>query len=124
MSWANDEDEARVRPATLASTKLTRSDETTNYEIGSKFGLLQNRLTGSVAVSLMDWQGVLFRTSDPDAPAGCRLTHNANAGYARAKAIEFPASRAVTDSLRADLGGSYTDATLTEDAPTPDAARG
>src|SRR3546814_17208333 len=44
--------------ATLASTKLTRSDETTNYEIGSKFGLLQNRLTGSVAVFLMDWQGV------------------------------------------------------------------
>src|SRR3546814_3308277 len=38
--------------ATLASTKLTRSDETTNYEIGSKFGLLQNRLTGSVAVFL------------------------------------------------------------------------
>src|SRR3546814_3166948 len=48
--------------ATLASTKLTRSDETTNYEIGSKFGLLQNRLTGSVAVFLMDWQGVPFRT--------------------------------------------------------------
>src|SRR3546814_6510855 len=52
--------------ATLASTKLTRSDETTNYEIGSKFGLLQNRLTGSVAVFLMDWQGVPFRTSAPD----------------------------------------------------------
>src|SRR3546814_5328342 len=59
--------------ATLASTKLTRSDETTNYEIGSKLGLLQNRLTGSVAVFLMDWQGVPFRTSAPDVPAGCGL---------------------------------------------------
>src|SRR3546814_16618708 len=70
--------------ATLASTKLTRSDETTNYEIGSKFGLLQNRLTGSVAVFLMDWQGVPFRTSAPDAPAGCGLTYNANAEIGRA----------------------------------------
>ena len=104
--------------ATLASTKLTRSDETTNYEIGSKFGLLQNRLTGSVAVFLMDWQGVPFRTSAPDAPAGCGLTYNANAGSARTKGIEFQASLAVTDSLRADFGGSYIDAKLTEDAPT------
>ena len=102
---------------TLASTKLTRSDETNNYEIGSKFGLFQNRLTGSVAVFLMDWDGVPFRTSAPQAPTGCGLTYNANAGSARTKGVEFQASLAVTDSLRADFGGSYIDAKLTEDAP-------
>src|SRR3546814_14395418 len=66
----------------------------------------------------MDWQGVPFRTSAPDAPAGCGLTYNANAGSARTKGIEFQASLAVTDSLRADFGGSYIDAKLTEDDPT------
>src|SRR3546814_3210472 len=66
----------------------------------------------------MDWQGVPFRTSAPDAPAGCGLTYNANAGSARTKGIEFQASLAVTDSLRADFGGSYIDAKLTADAPT------
>ncbi|NIJ37375.1 outer membrane receptor protein involved in Fe transport [Sphingopyxis panaciterrae] len=102
---------------TLASTKLTRSDETNNYEIGSKFGLFQNRLTGSVAAFLMDWDGVPFRTSAPQAPTGCGLTYNANAGSARTKGVELQASLAVTDSLRADFGGSYIDAKLTEDAP-------
>lgn len=109
---------------TLASTRLTRSDETNNYELGSKFGFFQNRLTGSVAVFLMDWDGVPFRTAAPAPPSGCGLTYNANAGSARTKGVEFQASLAVTDSLRADFGGSNIDAKLTEDAPSLDASSG
>lgn len=109
---------------TLASTKLTRSDKTNNYEIGAKFGLFEKRLTGSVAVFHMDWQGVPFRTSAPPAPTGCGLTYNANAGSARTKGVEFQASLAVTDTLRADFGGSYIDAKLAEDAPALGAFNG
>src|SRR3546814_2505866 len=66
----------------------------------------------------MDGRVVPFRTSAPDAPAECGLTYNANAGSARTKGIECQARLAVTDSLRADFGGSYIDAKLTEDAQT------
>ena len=102
---------------TIESTKLTRSDKVKNYEIGTKFGLFQNRLTASAALFLMDWDGVPFRTSAPAAPDGCGLTYNANAGKARTKGIEFQASWALTDALRADFGASYIDAKLAQDAP-------
>lgn len=109
---------------TIESTKSLDSDTVKSYEIGSKFSLLQNRVTGSAAIFLMDWNGVPFRTAAPEAPTGCGLTYNANAGKARTKGAEFQVSVALTDALRADFGGSYLDAKLTEDAPALGAVAG
>ncbi|MDT9599182.1 TonB-dependent receptor [Sphingosinicella sp. GR2756] len=102
---------------TIESTRSLESDKVRNYELGTKFSLFQKRLTASAAVFLMDWDGVPFRTAAPDAPEGCGLTYNANAGKARTKGAEFQASLAITDALRADFGASYIDAKLAQDAP-------
>jgi outer membrane receptor protein involved in Fe transport len=47
----------------------------------------------------------------------CRWNHFFNAGSARSQGIELQTRIRVTDALRADIGGSYIKAELTEDVP-------
>ncbi len=102
---------------TIASTRNLASDEVDSYELGTKFSLLDRRVTIAADIYRIDWSGVPFRVLAPATPAGCGLAYNANAGSARSEGIEFQANLFVTDALRFDAGTSWVRARLTEDAP-------
>ncbi len=98
---------------TIASTRVTQSDEVDNYELGGKFALLDRRLAIDIDVFRIDWSDI------PVTARGgtCGSPYNANAGVARSEGIEFQANFQVTDAFRIDAGASKINGKLTEDAP-------
>jgi iron complex outermembrane receptor protein len=111
---------------TIASTKTVKSDKVNNYELGSKFTLLDRRLTIAADVFRIDWTNMPFRELAPAKPVGCGLSFEGNASAARSQGVEFQATFYVTSAFRVDVGSSFIDAKLTENAPllSPPALRG
>lgn len=103
----------------LESAGRVDPDSVDNYELGGKFALLDRRLTIDAALFRMDWSDIPVSTIPP-----CFFSYLTNAGEARSEGIELQTSFRLTEALRVDFGGSYVDATLTEDAPTLGAAAG
>ncbi len=97
---------------TLASTLSLRSDSVNSYEVGSKLALGGRRVTLEGALFRMDWQDIPVHQFLP-----CGWNHYFNAGSARSEGIELQTSIRLTEALRADIGGSYIKAELTEDVP-------
>jgi len=102
---------------TIASTGVTSSDRVNNYELGTKLQLLNKRLTVDAAVFHINWNGIPIQTAAPSPPNGCGLGYTANAGSAKSDGVELEAKALLTDALRLEVGGSYTDARLANDAP-------
>lgn len=94
-------------------TRQIPSDTVDNYELGGKFGLLDNRLQINIAAFQINWDGipinVVFET-------GCGST--IGGGEARSRGAEFEGFYAVNDSLLLNFGVSYVQAELTADAPS------
>ncbi len=102
---------------TLASTGDLQSDEVDSYELGTKFVLLDRRLTIDADVFHMKWTGMPATLTAPAPPVGCGLNFLANAGGAVSEGVELQASFQITEPLRIDFGSSWIDARLTEDLP-------
>jgi outer membrane receptor protein involved in Fe transport len=95
------------------ATRQVDSDSLDNYELGGKFSLFERRMTLDTAVYHIRWKDIPLTT----ALAGCRFGYTANAGGATSDGVELQASVHVTQALRIDLGGGYTKARLSDDAP-------
>lgn len=109
----------------LAQTRSVRSDRVNNYEIGGKFAFADRRGSVSGAVFRIDWNGLPVLSFPPSSNATCRgQTYIANAGTARAQGVELEANFALTDAFRINVGGSYIDSKLRNDASAIGAVRG
>jgi iron complex outermembrane recepter protein len=85
-------------------------DTAKNYEVGLK-GLLGSRIRYSASVYRVDWHDIQL---DAYAPVtGIQIVVNGK--DARSQGVELEVQAAVTNELSATLGGSYTDAHLTDD---------
>ena len=110
---------------TIASTRVLGSDTVNSYEVGTKLTLLDRRLQIAADIYQINWAGVPFLVNaPPPAVGGCGLTYNANAGGARSDGIEAQAQFYFNQAVRLDVGGSWIDPRLTQDAPSLNAVAG
>ncbi|MBV8909274.1 MAG: TonB-dependent receptor, partial [Gammaproteobacteria bacterium] len=88
-----------------------RADRTTNYELGTRTDLLDNRLSVDVDAFLVEWKKIqLFEFVD-------NFGINANGGGARSKGVEWTLGLTPVTGLTLTLTGAYADAYLTSSAP-------
>jgi iron complex outermembrane recepter protein len=88
-----------------------QADRTTNYEIGTRTDLLDNRLSVDVDAFLVNWQKIqLFEFID-------NFGINANGGTARSEGLEWTLGLTPVTGLTFTLTGAYVDAYLTSAAP-------
>jgi outer membrane receptor protein involved in Fe transport len=92
------------------------SDKTVNYEVGFRGSFFDGRLTADLAAYHIDWTDIQVIT---------RVTINSityttigNAGTAESKGLEWNIRYKPIDNLTLSVVGAYTDATLTENAPS------
>lgn len=96
-------------PATAALIPF-QPDTAKNYEVGLK-GQFGGRIRYSLSVYRVDWHDIQL---DAYAPVtGIQIVVNGK--EARSQGVELEMQAAVTKELSATIGGSYTDAKLTED---------
>jgi iron complex outermembrane recepter protein len=85
-------------------------DSAKNYEVGVK-GIILGRFRYSASVYRVDWHNIQL---DAYAPVtGIQIVVNGD--NARSQGVELEVQAAITNNLSATIGGSYTDAKLTED---------
>lgn len=87
-------------------------EDSTSYEVGSKFEIASGRLAGSVALYKAEKSNIL--TSDP-INAGFSIA----AGEAESQGLEFDLSGELATELRMSLVYAYTDAKVTKAALDP-----
>lgn len=85
------------------------SDTVTNYEIGAKTVLLDNRLHLTQTLYRMDWDDVQQTILLP-----CGFQEVQNTGKARSQGVEFEFSARPLDVLSVDGSATYTDAKIVE----------
>jgi iron complex outermembrane recepter protein len=95
-------------PATVPATY--QADSTTNYELGTRSTLLDNRLSVDVAAFLIDWKKIQL-LEDID-----NFGVNVNGGTARSKGVEWTFALTPVTGLTFSLTGAYVDAFLTAPA--------
>jgi len=91
-------------------------DELTNYEIGWKTSLIDNRIFFNGAVFYIDWEDLQTATFDPDSPFAVVR----NAGEAEITGIEFDVSATPVDGFYLSLTGSFQNAEYASDVPGND----
>ncbi|MDB9953749.1 TonB-dependent receptor [Porticoccaceae bacterium] len=85
------------------------SDTSTNFELGFKISLADNRITLNTSLYQINWKGIpVFINPAPT----CFQT--ANAGKAKSKGIEVELQSHLTEKLRLDFSASYGESTLEE----------
>ncbi|KAK0360595.1 hypothetical protein LTR94_026707, partial [Friedmanniomyces endolithicus] len=89
------------------------SDSLWNYELGMRFGLLDNRLQVDSSIFYIDWSDLQVRLTRPD-----NTTYGTNAGSARIYGLETSFNLRVTDDLFWQTNLTLLDAKLTEDVLT------
>jgi iron complex outermembrane recepter protein len=95
-------------PANVAqATTPFDPEEATNYEIGFKTDLLDNRMRLNADVFYMDYKDL--QVTQTNAACLCNITDNA--ASAEIKGVEAEFQFAATEGLRLSLAGSYVDAT-------------
>lgn len=99
---------------TVAATQNIRSDNLDQYEVGAKFSLLGGRLTADASAFRINWKGlpVTIRAGT------CLTAVEANVGGAISEGGELQLNFRPANGLTFALGGSYTDARLSEATPT------
>ena len=105
---------------TLPISDSFDSDFLESYELGSKLKLLDSRLQVNLAVFHMNWDGIPIGVQSPT----CLFVQTANAGKAISQGFEGEISYLLSESLHLNMSGSYTNAELSEDAPTLSALDG
>ncbi len=97
---------------TLASSGVLNADSVDSYEIGGKFASPGRRVMMDAAVFRMDWDKIPVAQILP-----CLSAVTMNGGTARSEGVELQASFQLTDAFSVSSGGSWIDATLTQDVP-------
>lgn len=105
--------ENRAQAVALRTVVFFDGDTVNNYEIGTKFGMMDGRTQVQASIYFVDWQDVIQRSERP-LPNGNIVGFNANEGAAEIKGFDFDVSMAVTDQLNAALVFAYVDTELTE----------
>lgn len=95
-------------PANVAQAVTPFDPETaTNYEVGFKADMLDNRMRLNADVFYMDYKDL--QVTQTNAACLCNITDNA--ASAEIKGVEAEFTFAATQALRLSLAGSYVDAT-------------
>src|SRR4051812_22495099 len=94
-------------PPAVSSSKLT------NYELGLKTTLLDGRAVLNLSAFDLEWKKIQVPGSLPSG-----ITYIANGGGARSRGVQVESTIKLAQGLELRANGSYTDAKLTEDAPT------
>ena len=105
--------EMRERAEVLRTVVFFEGDTVVNYELGTKFDLLDGRAAVQTAVYLVDWQDVIQRSERP-LPNGTVVGFNANEGAAEIRGFDLDVSGSVTERLRASVVTAYVQTELTE----------
>jgi outer membrane receptor protein involved in Fe transport len=88
-------------------------DKTNNKELGIRFGLLDKRLTGNIAIYHIDWTGIQVASRTINGALG--ITRNA--AEAESKGFELSLNARPIDQLVISATYTYNDANLTGTAP-------
>jgi iron complex outermembrane receptor protein len=86
------------------------ADTLDNYELGGKLSLMDNRLTINTALYHIKWSDLPIAVSHT-----CGHVAQTNGGKATIQGLEIETSYALSDTLRMNVGASYSDGELTED---------
>lgn len=92
-------------------------EKVTNYELGLKGQLLDNRLSFAVALFYMQYEDlqVTLTIGNPGSnPLDPPVSYDSNAGESVSQGVEFEGAFRVTDGLTLSGGFAYTDAELDE----------
>ena len=84
------------------------SDSTSNFELGGKFTLLDNRLTINTAIFHIDWDDLPIGIADTSDI--CANVVSVNGGKARSRGIELETAASLTEDISITLGVGYVDA--------------
>jgi iron complex outermembrane recepter protein len=108
--------------ADLAAANLTpqqaqsyKSDSLWSYELGTKTGWLENRLSVNAAVFDIEWSDVQQAVALPT----CGFSIDVNAGKARSQGAELELEAAPAAGLTVTLGLGYTDTQITSNGGVP-----
>ncbi len=109
----------------IASTREIQSDDVESVEIGAKLSFAERRVSISADIFRAEWNEIPVQVRATCA-GGTIIGYTANATSAISEGIEGQVRFQVTPALRLDVGGSYIDATLSENALglTPPAFKG
>lgn len=94
-------------PPAVSSSKLT------NYEVGFKSTLLEGRAVLNLSAFDLEWKKIQVPGSLPSG-----ISYIANGGGARSRGVQLESTIKLAQGLELRANGSYTDAKLTDDAPT------
>ena len=96
---------AEEQRAFLAARLVNNGDFTTNYEVGIKGTLADDRVRFTGAVYYIDWEDMIVSQNFPTLLSMAQLF--VNAGAAHVKGIELSLDFAATDQLTLSVGGNY-----------------
>jgi iron complex outermembrane receptor protein len=94
---------------TVDETRAYKSDSLWNYELGTKTGWFDNRLTVDAAVFYIDWKDI-----QQNILLSCGFQYRANAGAATSKGGELEVRSRPLDPLELSAGVGYQDAKITK----------
>lgn len=100
------------------------ADTTLNYEFGIKGSTPDRRVSFDIALFRIDWDDVQIVTGYNDAVTNVTYTAIGNAGTAQSQGLEWTFGLRPMPGLVFSLAGAYTDATLTENAPSINGFKG
>ena len=94
-------------------------DSLWNYELGNKATLFDGRMTVNASVFLIHWKNIQASRS-----LNCGFSYRENAAGLTSKGVELETSVRPMPGMTLTLGGSYVDATLSQDVPDLSAVKG
>jgi iron complex outermembrane receptor protein len=98
---------------TVNNATTYNSDTVTNYEVGSKGKLFDDRLSIDASVFYLNWNNIQQNVYIPI----CGIQYTGNLGNAISKGFDLQADWLVTDAFEIDLSLGYTHAVYTGDVP-------
>ncbi len=100
--------------AAIATSRIAYDgDSVTNYELGLKTRLFDNRLNLTTSIYYFDWQDTILGFQQLNLPT-INKNYNANAGAAHTQGIEMDILARPTDRWRINLGFDFNEAELDE----------
>ncbi len=109
-------DIAFIEPGTTPPPPGFGPDNLSNYEIGWKTSIMENRIDINGALFYIDWEDLQTATFDPDSPFNIVR----NAGEAEITGVEFDISATPVDGFYLNLSGSFQNAEYASDVPGND----
>jgi len=98
---------------TVNNATSYNSDTVTNYEVGSKGKLFDNRLSVDASVFYLNWNNIQQNIYIP----ACGIQYTGNLGSAISKGFDLQADWLVTDAFEIDTSLGYTNALYSGDVP-------